>query len=152
MRTAEVIAHPLPQFIGRELPVRLDDGPRLPWTHFGSIGFSHGALIGSPHTRMRHPPRRRTRRLCRSTHRRTRLLTCQAALSQTRTNTRFRSAASFPHTHPRYSSVVALTGRPSANRSIIPPVSVRSTLGVHLRCRVSSVRSIIPPVSVRSTP
>ena len=100
---------------------------RLPCTHFGSIGFSHGALIGSPHTRMRHPPSRRTRRLCRPIHPRTRRLTCHAALSRTSTNTRFPSAANSRHTQSRYPSVVALTGRPSQNRSIIPPVSSRST-------------------------
>jgi hypothetical protein len=101
---------------------------RLPWTHLGSIGLSHGALTGNPHTRIRHPtPARRTRRLWASIHRRTRPLTCHAALSHTRTNTRFPSAPSTSHTHPRNASVVALTGRPSQNRSIIPPVSVRNT-------------------------
>jgi hypothetical protein len=104
------------------------------WDHltqlFDLIDRGHGTygVTGRPHTRMRHPVFvRRTRRLCRSTHARTRLLTCQAALSHTRTNTFFPSPASCSHTHPRNSSVVALTGRPSQNRSIIPPVSARRT-------------------------
>ena len=101
---------------------------RLPCIHFGSIGFSHGALTGSPHTRIRHPALARlTRRLWASIHRRTRLLTCQAALSQTSTNTVFPSPASVRHTHPRKSSVTGLTGRPSTNRRSMPPVSWRKT-------------------------
>src|SRR4051794_24631648 len=82
---------------------------RLPWAHLGSIGLSHGALTGSPHTRMRHPVlARRTRRLCRSTHSRTRLLTCQAALSQTGTTPFSPPPASCARPRPRNSSVVAL--------------------------------------------
>ena len=37
---------------------------RLPCSHFGSIGFSHGALTGSPHTRILQPPSCLARRLC----------------------------------------------------------------------------------------
>src|SRR5262245_13324985 len=56
---------------------------RLSCSHLGSIGFSHGALTGSPHTRILQPPCRLTLRLCAPIQRRTRMLTCQAALSQT---------------------------------------------------------------------
>ena len=99
---------------------------RFPCIHFGSIGFSHGALTGRPHTRIRHPDfSRRTRRLCPAIQARTRLLTCQAALSQTRTNTRLPSAANCSHAQARKSSVTWLTGRPSTNRTIIRPVSRR---------------------------
>ncbi len=83
-------------------------------------------MTGNPHTRTRHPAfARRTRRLWDSIHRRTRLLTCHAALSRTGTNTFFPSPANTPHARPRKSSVTWLTGRPSTNRSIIPPVSWR---------------------------
>ena len=99
---------------------------RLPCIHFGSIGFRHGALTGSPHTRIRHPFfSRATRRLCRAIHARTRWLTCQAALSPTRTNTFFPSAANSPHAQAKNSSVTWPTGRPSTNRTIIRPVSRR---------------------------
>src|SRR4051794_31519999 len=90
---------------------------RLPCSHFGSIGFSHGALTGSPHTRILQPPSRFTLRLCSPIQRLTRLLTCQAALSQTSTNTRLPSLANSSHSQPRKSSVTELTGLPSTNRS-----------------------------------
>src|SRR5437763_1183097 len=100
---------------------------RLPCSHLGSIGFSHGALTGRPHTLILQPPSRFTLRLCCPIQRLTRLLTCQDALSQTSTNTRLPSLANLPHSQARKSSVTWLTGLPSTKRKSIAPVSARSS-------------------------
>jgi len=71
----------------------------LPWAPFGSIGFSQGALIGKGQTRRRTPPSALARRLWALLHARTRLLTCQEALSHTSSSAFFPSAASRVQTH-----------------------------------------------------
>lgn len=70
----------------REERYRFDDGPRAVHS-LCSIGFRFRVFIGGPHTRIRHPgPARRTR-----------WLTCHAALSQTSTNILFLLPANTPH-------------------------------------------------------
>jgi hypothetical protein len=58
---------------------------------------------------------------------RTRWLACQLALSQTSSKARLPSLANCWHAQARNSSVTWLTGRPWTNRSIIAPVSPRSS-------------------------
>src|SRR5207244_5073022 len=55
----------------------------LPCAHFGSMGLSHGLFTGKKHATIRTPPSARAVRLWARIHARTRLLTCQAALSHT---------------------------------------------------------------------
>src|SRR5262249_56929037 len=93
----------------------------LPCAHFGSIGFSHGALIGRGQTRIRTPPSCFTRRLCALIHARTRWLTCHEALSHTNNSAFFPSACRHAQTQAKKSSVTWLTGRPATKRSSIPP-------------------------------
>ena len=124
-RAAVVVAQALLKLLGGELAIRLDHGP-LAVHPLGSIGFSHGLLLGRRQTRSRQPPSRLTRRLWAAIQARTSRLTCQGALSQIRSRTRTPSAASRPATQARKAQVTPLTGRPATNRS-----SIRSRSGSH---------------------
>src|SRR4051812_5817925 len=100
---------------------------RLPCNQRGSIGLSQGLFTGNRHTRIRTPPVRFTVRLCVPIHACTARLTCQAALSHTRTHTRLSSAASRSAPQARKSVVTRLTGRPSTKRSSTRSWSVRNS-------------------------
>jgi len=111
-------------------PVSLRAGSttaRLPWTHLGSIGLSHGLRLGSRQIRRRQPwPVRLTSRLCLLTQSCTSRLMCQEALSQISAKTRTPSAASCSAAQARKAQVSGLIGRPLTKRS-----SVRSRAGSH---------------------
>src|SRR5205823_14176955 len=63
------------------------DTARLPWTHFGSMGLSHGLLLGNWQTTTRTPTAPCfTCRLCWRIQCRTAGLRCQEALSQINSN------------------------------------------------------------------
>src|SRR6476619_2286705 len=90
----------------------------LPWTHFGSIGLSHGLLIGSGQTTIRTEAfSALTWRLWVAIQPLTSRLMCQEALSQTRSNAVFPAAASFAQHQARKGVVTPLMGRPSTKRS-----------------------------------
>src|SRR2546428_9445241 len=98
---------------------------RLPCTHFGSMRFSQGLLLGKGHTTTRQPPCCLTPRLCALSHARTAWLTCHEALSHTISSAAFPSAANRFVSHPSNCVVTALTERPSPKRRSMPCVSVR---------------------------
>jgi hypothetical protein len=100
---------------------------RFPWTHFGSIGLSHGALTGNGQVMMRTPrPSCLTCRLCSRIQLLTALLMCHDALSHTSSKAVFPRAARRVQQSARNSVVMALTGRPSTKRSQSSSVDGRS--------------------------
>ena len=91
---------------------------RLPWIHLGSMGLSHGLLIGNWHTSSRTPiPFCLTVWLCARIQDRTSLLICHDALSQIRSQTGTCCCVKRVQHHSRNWMVMALTGRRSTKRS-----------------------------------
>ncbi len=88
VRTVEGRANVLGQLLGAEQPIGFHHPLRLPCTHLGSIGFSHGLCLGSRQLMILTPrPLFLTPRLCVPIQLRSSLLTCQGALSQIKTKT-----------------------------------------------------------------
>jgi len=84
----------------------------------GTIGLSHGLLIGSGHAMIRTAASPAlTRRLWAAIQIRTSRLTCQEALSQTSSSAVFPAAASLAQHQARYWVVTPLIGRPATKRN-----------------------------------
>src|SRR5262245_2681676 len=91
---------------------------RLPCVHFGSIGLSHGLLVGNGHPTIRTAAAPAlTAALWAAIQVRTSWLMCQEALSQTSSRAVFPASASATQHQARYWVVTPLRGRPSTKRS-----------------------------------
>src|SRR5215510_16039688 len=80
---------------------------RFPCTHFGSMGFNQGLLLGNRHMIKRQPPLCLTVLLCERIHWRTSWLICHEALSQMSTSARLHWAAKYVVSHDRNKQVTA---------------------------------------------
>src|SRR3982751_5963556 len=118
MITAEDLADPVGELMSREHPIRLDRLAFALGTHLGSIALSHGLFLGKKQGTMGTPqPLSLTSRLWTAIQSLTNLLLCQEALSQTNSRAFLPEASSCWQLHSRNCVVMALTGRPSTNRS-----------------------------------
>ncbi len=117
MGAVEVGADPVSDLLGAEQSGGLHDGALavdpfgLNWIEPRTLDRQEAGQNAQP------TPVCLTRRLCARIQARTRLLTCQEALSQTSVHTRMPARCRWSQHQPKNSSVMALTGRPSTKRS-----------------------------------
>ena len=117
--TAEDPANPVGELVSTKQPLGLNHyfafAMRI---HCGSMGLSHGLLVGNRHGTIRTPwPLALTSRLWAVIQPLTSWLLCQEALSQIRSRASLPLCWSLWQHHPRNWVVMALTGRPSTNLS-----------------------------------
>src|SRR5215203_866050 len=128
MDTAEGPTDPVGKLISADQPLGLNYLAFAMRIHLGSIGLSHGLLVGNRHGTIRTPaslPLSLTWRLWAAIQPLTRWLLCQLALSQIRSRAFLPLRWSFSQHHPRNCVVIALTGRPSTNLSQVSPIPGR---------------------------
>ncbi|AMV27119.1 hypothetical protein VT84_22140 [Gemmata sp. SH-PL17] len=98
--------------------------PSLPCAHLGSIGLSHGLFTGRKHATIRTPPSARAFLLWDLIQTRTRLLTCHAALSHTKSSAFFPSSPN--RLHPRQVVLGYLRNRATGHEPQHHPARVRT--------------------------
>src|SRR5512132_210147 len=124
--TVEDRANPVSELVSTEQPLGLDYLAFAMRIHCGSMGLSHGLLVGNRDGTIRTPrPLALTRRLWAPIQPLTSRLLCQEALSQIRSRTSLPLRWSPWQHHPRKRVVMALTGRPSTNLSQVSSSSGR---------------------------